>query len=56
MTVDEALALLDVSLDLETILRFVLAGIIVILTSTIVPIWYATKLKPKELLLQGKIG
>jgi len=56
MTVDEALILLDVSLDLETILRFVLAGIIVILTSTIVPIWYATKLKPKELLLQGKIG
>jgi len=56
MTVDEALALLDVSLSGEIIFRFILIGMFVILTSTIIPIWYATKLKPKELLLQGKIG
>ena len=51
MTVYEAMELYDVSLDTTTIITFASVGIVVVLLSTIIPIWYVTKLEPKKLLL-----
>jgi len=50
MTIDEALSLLDVSLDMGTVLTFAFTGIVVVMASTIIPTWYVMKLKPTELL------
>jgi len=43
-------SLLDVSLDMGTVLTFVFTGIVVVMASTIIPTWYVIKLKPTELL------
>ena len=51
MSVEEAMALFDVTLSLSMIFAFISIGIIVVLISTIIPIWYAVKLEPKDLLL-----
>jgi len=50
MTIEEALELYDVALDIEMILIFAGMGIFAVLVSTIVPIWYVLKLEPKALL------
>ena len=51
MTAEETMKMYDVSLDVNTILTFVGVGTVVILVSTIFPIWYVVKLEPKEILL-----
>jgi len=56
MTAEEMLELYNVNLDLRIIFIFVVTGLFVILASSILPIWCLAKSKPKELLLQGKIG
>jgi len=51
MSVEETLAMHDVSLGFDTMIIFVSVGVGVILISTIMPIWYVVKLEPKEILL-----
>ena len=51
MSVEEAMALYDVTLDGRTVAVFISSGFLVVLVSTLIPIWYAVKLEPKELLL-----
>lgn len=51
LTVEEALELYDVTLDTITVVTFTSVSIVVILVSATLPIWYAVKLEPKELLL-----
>lgn len=51
ISVEEMMALYDVSLGLDTTLIFVGMGMTVILISTILPIWYVVKLEPKKILL-----
>ena len=47
MTVDEALALYDITLDRNAVAIFISVGTLVVLVSTIIPIWYALKLEPQ---------
>ena len=51
MSIEDAMGLYDVTLDTRTIIAFASAGLIVVFSSTIIPIWYVLKLEPKELLL-----
>jgi len=51
MTVEETLELYRVSLDMTKTVRFVGIGVVVILASVALPIWYVIKLEPKEVLL-----
>ena len=51
MNIEEVMAMYDISLDFNTVLRFVSIGLTVILTSTIIPIWYVVKLEPKKILM-----
>ena len=51
MSIDETLAMYNIALDGPTILTFVGAGFVVILASTILPIWYVVKLEPKKILM-----
>ncbi|MCL1990949.1 MAG: ABC transporter permease [Defluviitaleaceae bacterium] len=52
LTVEQSLALSDVSLNGIVISIFGLISLMSVLISTILPIWYALKLEPKSLLLQ----
>jgi len=56
LSVAEIMALFDVTLGVTTVLVFVSLGLILVIISTTIPVWYALKLKPKDLLLQAKIG
>ena len=51
MSVEEALALYDVTLDAITMVIFISIGSLVVLISTLLPVWYVAKLNPKRLLL-----
>lgn len=56
ITVEDAMTLYDVSLSSSILLMFIGIGIIIVSISIIIPIWYALKLQPRDLLQQGKIG
>jgi len=51
MSIEDAIKMYDVSLDIGTITTFIGVGIAVILVSTIIPIWYIAKLEPREVLM-----
>ena len=56
MTAEEMLAAYDVTLDGMTILVFSGVAIAMIVLSTILPIIYLTRLKPKDILIKSSIG
>lgn len=56
LTVDELIAFFEVSLDRQTIVLFYVIGTVSVMLSTLVPIVYVLDLKPKTILMQGKIG
>ena len=56
LSVEELASLFNVSLDTQTIIIFYAVGLVAIMISTIVPIVYVLELKPKEILMQSKIG
>lgn len=56
MTSEEMLAAYDVSLDGTTILIFIGVATGMIILSTILPIIYLTRLKPKDILIKSSIG
>jgi len=51
LSIEEALEMYHVALDIPTMLRFVGVGSVVILASTVIPIWYVVKLEPKKILM-----
>lgn len=51
LSVEEMMATYDASLNGETILFFIVSSASVILVSTIVPMYYVTKIDPKKLLM-----
>ena len=56
MTTEEMLAAYDVTLNGMTILMFAGVAIVMITLSTILPIVYLTRLKPKDILIKSSIG
>lgn len=50
MSVEEALSLYDVALDVRTIIIFVSIGAVMVSVSTLIPTWYALKSEPQKLL------
>lgn len=56
MTAEEMVAAYDVTLDGMTILMFSGAGVSIIILSTILPIIYLTRLKPKDILIKSSVG
>ena len=51
MGVQEMLDLYHVALDISTVITFLSVASVVILTATLIPIWYIVKLEPKEILM-----
>ena len=52
LSVDEMMSAFDVSLNGETILLFYAIGIVAVVVSTLIPIFYLTKLSPKKVLMR----
>ena len=50
-SIEELMTMYNVSLEISTVIMFVSIGIVVVLISTVIPILYILKLKPKEILL-----
>ena len=56
MNVEEMIEAFDTSLDMNTMIMFVVIGFMTFSVSTLIPTFYIVKLNPKEILLQSKIG
>jgi len=56
MELDEMMEFYDVSMDGIVIAQFYLVGMGVILISTVLPVFYITKLNPKKILMESNIG
>ena len=51
MSIEEMMEMYDVSLDSNVVVTFLLTGTGVVLLSTLIPVLYVLKMKPKEILL-----
>lgn len=56
MEFGEMLEVFSISIEIKTIVAFYSVGLLVVMFSTVAPVIYILKLKPKDLLTQGKIG